>query len=417
MAENLEIAEAGAAVRGENDAINEATAETVKADFLPQFPTPVGRLPKKPDRMQIIGEDRPLVSLVELFAGIWEISSRNCVEYRERWKQFLPRLQRDASGKPKYDANGQIKIINPEWSVTYDPIVAVRKCYPIRSKPASVSDWPYFIVILNTARDERPRREPKKDSSKETEKTKEKDPLQEHLIDRDLIIAQFGKFFLCPNGYPYHRYASLLIAQDPKRQQDCPTPEEIETWMRFSILTKQFVFFNSPGAGASIPTRMHAQVVDPAGIRCEDREVLYPLLNEKIVRRRSVREGIEILNGYGVEALVFQGLDAPYRASLAIKKLKDEQGHSYNIMIKEKEVFVVPRNAQNETSHCIGKRVGAYEMSGVVLVGNIEEPLLERLDLDRVVNGAEIFAQLSYDQISSNIRHATANLGGLERKL
>jgi ATP adenylyltransferase/5',5'''-P-1,P-4-tetraphosphate phosphorylase II len=417
MTENLQSGETAAAVRGEDDTVDGATMGRATRDFLAQSPTPVGRLPKKPARMHIIGEERPLVSLVELFAGIWEISSRNCVDYRERWKQFLPRLERDVSGKMKYDTKGQIKIINSEWSVAYDPIVAVRRCYSTRSKPAAASDWPYFIVILNTARDERPRREPKMDAGKEMGKTKEKDPLQEHLIDRDLIIAQFGDFFLCPNGYPYHRYASLLIAQDPQRQQDCPTPHEIETWMRFSILTKQFVFFNSPGAGASIPTRMHAQVVDPAGIRCEDREVIYPLLNEKIVRRRPVREGIEVLSGYGVEALVFSGLDAPHRASLAIKKLRDEQGHSYNIMIKEKEVFVVPRNAQNETSHCIGKRVGAYEMSGVILVGNIEEPLLERLDLDRVVNGAEIFAQLSYEQISSNIRHATANLGGLERRL
>jgi hypothetical protein len=71
----------------------------------------------------------------------------------------------------------------------------------------------------------------------------------------------------------------------------------------------------------------------------------------------------------------------------------------------------------NETSHCIGKKVGAYEMSGVILVGNIEEPLMTKLDLDRVVSGADIFSQLNYEQISSNIRNATASLGGLEKRL
>jgi hypothetical protein len=86
-------------------------------------------------------------------------------------------------------------------------------------------------------------------------------------------------------------------------------------------------------------------------------------------------------------------------------------------MIKEKEVFIVARNAEKETSHCIGKKVGAYEMSGVILVGNIEEPLLEKLDLERTVSGAEIFSQLNYEQISSNIANATAGLSGLEHKL
>jgi hypothetical protein len=245
----------------------------------------------------------------------------------------------------------------------------------------------------------------------------QKDPLQVNLIDKDMVLAEFDDFYLCPNGYPYHRYASLLVAKSAMRRQEYPTAHEISAWMRFSILTKQYVFFNSPGAGASIPTRMHAQVVDPAGIRCEDREVTYPLLNENIVRRRFVREGIDVLDGYGIEALVLRGRDAPHRASLAIEKLRNEQGHRYNIMIKEKEVFVVPRNSENETSHCIGKKVGAYEMSGVILVGNIEEPLMTKLDLDRVVSGADIFSQLNYEQISSNIRNATASLGGLEKRL
>ena len=46
-----------------------------------------------------------------------------------------------------------------------------------------------------------------------------------------------------------------------------------------------------------------------------------------------------------------------------------------------------------------------------------EEPLLEKLDLERTVSGAEIFSQLNYEQIASNIANATASLGGLENKL
>jgi hypothetical protein len=359
--------------------------------------------PRKPERMNIQGEEKSLVSLLEEFAGHWEFTESNCVQYRDIWKRFLPRFQ--------YGANDQQTLLNPDHCVAYDPIVAVRRCYPTSEKSIGISDLPYFIVILNTARDQRPRQE------NVSSGLQGPDPLQKHLIDKDMIIAEFGDFWLCPNGYPYHRFASLLVAKNPDRKQVYPTPDEISTWMRFSILTKQFVFFNSEHAGASIPQRMHAQVVDPAGIRSEDKEVTYPLLNDKIVRRRSIRKGIDLLDGYGIEALGFRGRDAPHYASLAITKLRDEQGHWYNMMIRQKEVFVVARNAENETSHCIGKKVGAYEMSGVILVGNIEEPLLAKLDLDRVVSGAEIFSQLNYEQISSNIGNATAGLGDLAHKL
>lgn len=42
---------------------------------------------------------------------------------------------------------------------------------------------------------------------------------------------------------------------------------------------------------------------------------------------------------------------------------------------------------------------------------------MEKLDLDKVVSGAEIFSQLNYEQIASNVANATASLGGLEHKL
>ena len=185
--------------------------------------------------------------------------------------------------------------------------------------------------------------------------------------------------------------------------------------MRFSILTKQYVFFNSPHAGASIWERMHAQVVDPAGIRYEGEEVTYPILKENITKRTKVKDGIEKIEGY-IEGLCLKGQDAPYRASLAVRKIRSS-GQWYNIMINNQEIFVVRRNPDKETSDCVGKKVGAYELSGVILVGNIEEPLLAKFDLDRVVEGAEIFSQLEYEQIGSNVKNATTKLGGIENEL
>lgn len=363
---------------------------------------------KKPRKINIIGEDKNLESLIEEFAGIWEVSDDNLVNYRKIWKQYLPK-------RDKYDPE---VIVNEDWAIAYNPIVAVRKCYKPNLEASSLNDLPYFIVILNSARDHRPQKKNvSKNNGRKNNKSPDKDPLQINLIDKEMIIAEFGNFYLCPNGFPYHRYASLLIAKDQNRRQEYPSPEEIATWMRFSILTKQYVFFNSPYAGASVKERMHAQVVDPSGIRLEGQEVIYPILNNNIVERTEVKNEIDLVRGYGIEALVLRGVDAPHRASLAIKKLRDEQGHWYNLMIKEKEVFIVARNQDKETSHCIGKKVGAYEMSGVILVGNIEEPLLEKIDLDRIVHGAEIFSILYYEQIASNINNATTSLGGIENVL
>jgi hypothetical protein len=185
--------------------------------------------------------------------------------------------------------------------------------------------------------------------------------------------------------------------------------------MRFSMLTRQYLFMNAPGAGAS-QDRLHVQVVDPAAIRYEDAVVMYPILNEQIVTRTHVRPGIEVIEGYGIEALALRGADAPHLASLAIKKIRDE-GHAYSIMIREKEVIVVARNPEKEVSHCIGKKVGAYEMSGVILVGNVYENLMQDIGHSKVVKGNQIFTDLSYDQISSNIKNATASLAGVQYKL
>ncbi len=361
-------------------------------------PDAIKKVLEKPNQIEIYGCEKSLDSLLEKFAGIWEVSAENLVNYRKVWNMYLP----------KRHPEDRERILNEEWSVAYNPIVAVRKSYP-NDNNLPLSELPYFIVILNAGRDNRPKQ-------KSTEQ-KVEDPLQRNILDKGMIIAEFEDFYLSPNGYPYHHYASLLISKDKNRKQEYPSPGEIEQWMRFSILAKQYVFFNSEHAGASISGRMHAQVVDPEGIRYEDGRVLYPILNDKIMKRIKIKDGIDIVEGYGITALSLKGRDAPYRASLAVRKLRDEHGHWYNIMVNGREVFIVSRNAEKEKSACIGKNCGAYEISGVILVGNIEEPLLEMLDLDRVVDGAVIFSQLSHEQIGSNIANATTGLGGLERYL
>lgn len=357
--------------------------------------------PPKP--IEIYGEEKNLDSLLEKFAGLWEVAEENRVRYRKLWKAFLPRPR-----------NGAPEPSNAAWCMAYNPLVTVRKSFAFSYTKKVLPDaCPYFIIILNAARDERPRQKmaPGRNHAPAS------DPLQRNILDRRMIIAEFDHFYLTPNGFPYHNYASLLVAKDQKRRQEYPTPKEIEAWMRFSILTEQYVFFNSPHAGASIPGRLHAQVVDPDGIRYENQKVLYPVLNPGIMRRTHIRDGIDVLRGYGIEVLSLKGRDAPHYASLACQKLRDEHNCWYNFMVNGEEVMVVGRNAEKETSHCIGKKCGAYEMSGVILVGNIEEPLLQKTSGERVVNGALIFSQLQYEQIASNIANAAVGLGGLEHKL
>jgi len=86
-------------------------------------------------------------------------------------------------------------------------------------------------------------------------------------------------------------------------------------------------------------------------------------------------------------------------------------------MIWRNEVFVVPRNAANETSQCTGKKIGAYEMSGIIFVGDVDEPLLEQAGLDPVLDDVEIFSQLNYGEISSALAGTAVGLGGLENEI
>ncbi len=365
----------------------------------------------KPEPIRIIGEDKSLEAVIEGFPGSWDIIEQNSFMYRTTWKRFLPRTEADGSN-------------NFEWSMAYQPLVTVRKAFPTEAILSGKQDvLPYFIVLLNTGRDERP-----KDEATPKKAPQKKDKLQINLIDRGMVIAEFEDYYLCPNGYPYHRFASLLVHKDPSRREDyseesyrlfgeeAPTEHEksseiitardLGTWMKFSMLTRQFVFFNTYKAGASILNRLHAQVVDPEGIRIEENPIIYPILNPVMTNRRKVREGVSVLEGYSVEALIFSGTDAPYQAAQVARRLQGS-GMAFNVLVNSREIFVVGRNKEKETSHCIGKKVGGYEIAGVMMVGNVEEPLLEKTGLERGINGADVFNYLSFETIGRNLRFAS----------
>jgi hypothetical protein len=354
-------------------------------------------VPSKPGRIALRGEEETLEQLLEGSVGMTYQCEWNRKEYQQAWEGYLPAYQSKAGA--------QRVILNPSYCVAACPIVAVRKCY--RDHPQSTQGGrPYFVVVLNSSRDQRP----------QLASNLTGDPLEENLISPDRVIAGFGEFVLCPNHYPFHFYSSLLIAKDRLRPQESPTPAELDTLIRFSILTKQYIFFNSRRAGASVFARMHAHVVDPSALLAEGRGVIYPLLNESICERRSVRNDVDVMNCYGIDVLVLRGADAPYRASLAVKKLV-KRGQAYNIMISGAEVFLVPRNPGKEKSRCTGKKIGAYEMSGVLLVGAMEDHSLAQARRDPTLSGVEIFSQLNYAQISATIATAAAPLGDLASEI
>src|SRR5438105_2676216 len=78
-------------------------------------PALLSGVPRKPGRMIIQGEGgkekKSLESLLEEFAGIWEVSDTNRVHYRDLWKQYLPKYNREGVKET---------LLNPEWAVAYD---------------------------------------------------------------------------------------------------------------------------------------------------------------------------------------------------------------------------------------------------------------------------------------------------------
>ncbi|MBU0536619.1 MAG: hypothetical protein KKE20_06645 [Nanoarchaeota archaeon] len=344
-----------------------------------------------PEMMKVLGINKNLDAILDQFVGNWKVKSYNRAKYRELWQEFLP--------KESYNEETKIwDVIHEPWSVAYVPQVAIRVTMD-NSEQENKESVPYFIMVLNNARDSRPQT-PLKDGV---------DLLQQNIIDKGMIIAKIDDFLLCPNGFPYHDYASLLISERPRRQEKV-TAEDITTWIKFSFLTDQYVFFNSLHAGASRPERFHAQVVDPDAIHYEGKSIDYPIINAK---RNKVRGGVYEIDNFPADALMFTGKSAPHNAAQLVSHL-ESYGYPYNVVIKNEDVFVIGRNQKRERSDCIGKKLGGYECSGVILVGNVEEPIFGEVGIKKIIHGSEVFSELTYAVLWSNIEAASMAKGTLK---
>ncbi len=346
-------------------------------------------------RIKIEGMERDLDGVIEGIIVLEDIIERNRFDYREAWRKFLP--EKDFA--PYEQGVGLM---------SYTPIVSMRKCLPAYQEfSGKVRDVPYYLLVLNQARESRPKSESKPAEIKETFHCK----LCENVLSREMIISEIGDYFLAPNGYPYHMFASLLIHKGENKKQGDLGVGDIETFMKTSVLLNQYVFYNSIGAGASIAEHQHAQVVDPAEIRTDNEIVPYPILNNSFVGREPVNGKRDVfrLRNYAFDSLIFTGRDAPYKANYAVHLIKSDN-NAFNILINKNEVFVIGRNPSREKSVCIMRKVGGYELSGVALLGDIEEKSGE---MNLNVKGAKIFSNMTYEILSANLRSATVNLDGV----
>ncbi|HLC31774.1 MAG TPA: hypothetical protein VJK51_03835 [Candidatus Nanoarchaeia archaeon] len=350
-----------------------------------------------PSRLSIAGIDKKLESMIDNFVGNYHIKDINRSAYRRKWEEFLP--------EQKYNSEkGMSEVYKEPWSIDYVPQVAIRKVYSNeKGEYSSIEDIPYLVMILNSARDNRP---------KVAIDSKE-DSLQKNVIDKEMIMAELDTFYLCPNGFPYSYYASLLIHKNKARVQGKVESTDIEEWIKLSFLTDQYVFFNSVGAGASQPNRFHAQVIDPEAFRSEGKPIIYPI---KKAPFRQVKNGVYQLEKYPIEALKFVGKLAPYEAARLTDALEDK-GLSYNVVVDQTDVMVFGRNRNRETSHCMSKKVGSLECMGVMLVGNVEEKALEQAGLYHVIHGTEVFNEMTYQTAANNIGAASLPKGWLRELL
>jgi hypothetical protein len=352
-----------------------------------------GRIPNIPDnppqQMTIRGMDLPYIKFLEGYAGNRLIRDIIRNEYKQKWDEFLPFEYYNESTK-------KIEVTHAPWSMAYVPQICLRKAIknPLSKKElqSGPDNWPYFVLVLNSARDDRP----------QTPVGKDEDLLQKNILDRKMIIADVGKFYLTPNGFPYHKYASLLISKEKGRPQKKVSAEDISEWLKFSLLTGQNLFFNSVGAGASRPERFHAQVVDPQVLYFEGKPIEYPLM--KAPRIGTKKNYFEITD-YPIEARIYTGQDAPFEIASLVNKA-ELKNNAYNIFVSGSEVYFIPRNKENEISHCVGKKFGCYEILGINMIGNVEEPLMGSVGLLKMLRAPDIFSELQHHNLWNNIHAA-----------
>lgn len=348
---------------------------------------------KEDGRMKIIGAERSLDEVIEGKIILSEIIEQNVHEYKKAWKFWLP------SEKQNADNSGKM---------SYIPVVCMRKCYHPEVS-GRTRDIPYLVFILNQGRENRPKSEDKGTNEKDDSHCK----LCKNILSKDMIISEIDDYFLTPNGFPYHNYASLLINKDNKRQGDI-NHNDISTWMKASVLLDQYVFFNSWGAGASIREHQHAQMVDPTVIKLDNEIVPYLILNRNIVSREPVngKEDVFRLRNYIVDGLIFTGSDAAHKACYAAH-LIDKDGDAFNILVNKDEVYVISRNRERETSICMRRKVGGYEISGIPLLGDIEE-ISGGTEIK--MKGAIIFSNMDYWTVIKNLKGASKSVEGIAKK-
>ena len=134
-----------------------------------------------PSRLSIAGIDKKLESMIDNFVGNYHIKDINRSAYRRKWEEFLP--------EQKYNSEkGMSEVYKEPWSIDYVPQVAIRKVYSNeKGEYSSIEDIPYLVMILNSARDNRP---------KVAIDSKE-DSLQKNVIDKEMIMAELDTFYLC----------------------------------------------------------------------------------------------------------------------------------------------------------------------------------------------------------------------------
>lgn len=300
-------------------------------------------------RMEIHGAAYSLDDIADEKVPLTEDIRTNEREYKRIWPEFVP--SPETQGMP--------------GKMSYDPSeLYSRKCIPKNLNSKRNRDL-YSIVMSSPSRCKRPMT----NGTENPYRAKHHCKLCENVLGTGMVISKIGNYYLTPNGYPYHENSSLLVNKSQKKKQEDLDESDIVTWMKASRLLNQVVFYNSIGAGASVKEHLHAQVVDSEQFIFEDKQVPLPIFNKKIVRRQKLKEDIDRLRDYPVDALIFKGKRAPEKVMYAINLLK-KRGNAFNIIINKKEIYLIGRDASKEVLKCTGGKAGAYEIAGVAIVNN-----------------------------------------------
>ena len=356
-----------------------------------------------PQKIVIRGMDESLIEAREAAESTRRKREENRPSYKAKWREFLPTGEENEFERKK-------------WLVAYAPKISARKVispmFDGNLSPEDLANWPYLVIVMNSARDSRPMNPAKPGEDILQERVINAGKVIAELFDSHLPLEQQTGYYLCPNGFPFHDYASLLISH-PARVQKELTEKDLAEWRKFVCLTGQHLFFNSLGAGASRPERLHAQVIDPDAICYEGKPLIHPLLNDRITGRKKIDNDIYEVQNYPMKSFVFTGLNAHRKAHEYIRQV-ESKSTPFNLVIALNgdmpEVYVVPRNAREECLKCTKRRGGGLEALGFLLVGNIEDASLSKLGLNGKITAEEVFNSISYSRARDNLQSISEDI-------